>query len=129
MKPKFDSDRSHKWDQHPAPHTTGASEEKSPIQVAVAGWDFGETSASVARNRNMACKTCDDLLAAYKRAVKVYTNAEPSFRGLIGDEFQLAFKELKRLGQACRDADEALMAHLRHDHSNRNEDSNSGASR
>jgi excisionase family DNA binding protein len=64
----------------------------------------------------MECKTCDALLAAYKQAVNLYTNAGQSFRGALGDDSRLAFKELRRLRQACKDADNALMAHLHQDH-------------
>jgi hypothetical protein len=64
----------------------------------------------------MDCKTCEDLLAAYRSAVSLYTNAERSFRGLLGDGFPVALKELKRLKQACRDADDALTEHRRQDH-------------
>ena len=43
------------------------------------------------------CKRCDELLAAYKDAISLYTNAKRRIRGLLGDNFILAFKELKRL--------------------------------
>ena len=62
------------------------------------------------------CKRCDELLAAYKDAISLYTNAQRRIRGLLGDNFILAFKELKRLRLECRHADDALMAHLRQDH-------------
>lgn len=45
----------------------------------------------------MLCTTCHDLLAAYKSAVRLYTNTGQRLRGLVGDEFHLIFKELKRL--------------------------------
>src|SRR6516225_4616216 len=66
----------------------------------------------------MECKTCDALLADYKRRVGLFTNAERGFRGLLGDEFPMALKELKRLKQACKDADDALIEHCRQDHGN-----------
>ena len=64
----------------------------------------------------LSCKACDELLAAYKHAVKRYSTAELKVRGLLGDDFQLALKKLKRLQQACRDADDALNAHLSQHH-------------
>ena len=66
--------------------------------------------------RLMVCKTCDDLLAACKRSVRLFTDAERGCQGLHGDDFQLALKELKRLRQACRDADDTLMAHFSQHH-------------
>ena len=66
----------------------------------------------------VVCKTCHDLLAAYKNAVRVYSDAELSCRGLLGDDFQRVRKEVERLRQACRDADDALIGHLHRDHSN-----------
>jgi hypothetical protein len=66
----------------------------------------------------MECKTCDALLANYKLAVRLFADAEQSFRGAVRSDFQLALKELKRLKQACRDADKALMDHWRQDHDN-----------
>ena len=64
----------------------------------------------------MSCKACGELLAAYKHAVKLYSTAELKCRGMLGDDLQLALEELKRLRQACRDADDALMAHLSQHH-------------
>ena len=64
----------------------------------------------------MECKTCDALLIDYKRQVALYMNAERGFRGLLRGEFPLALKELKRLKQACRDADDALIEHCDRDH-------------
>ena len=70
----------------------------------------------------MECKTCDALLAAYKQAVNLYTNAGQSFRGALGDDSRLALKELRRLRQASKDADNALVAHLHQDHWRRTDD-------
>lgn len=64
----------------------------------------------------VGCKRCDDLLADYKNAVRVFTNAGRKFRGATRDDFPLELKELKRLRQACKDADDALMEHWRKDH-------------
>jgi hypothetical protein len=66
----------------------------------------------------MECKTCDALLADYKRQVALYTNAEQGFRGLLRGEFPLALKELKRLKRACREADDALIEHCDQNHGN-----------
>ena len=62
------------------------------------------------------CEACNDLLGAYKRAVRLYKDAELGCRGLLGDDLRLALKELERLRLACRNADEALLSHLRQDH-------------
>jgi hypothetical protein len=66
----------------------------------------------------MDCETCDKLLAAYKRSVSLFKDAEGSCQGLLGEEFQLAMKELQQLHQTCHDANAALTAHWRQDHSN-----------
>ena len=66
----------------------------------------------------MECEICDGLLANYKSCVRLFTNAQRSLRGAIGDDFQLALKELKHLKQACEDADRALLDHWRQDHGN-----------
>ena len=76
----------------------------------------------------MVCKTCGELLAAYKHAVRLYTHAERSNRRMLGDVSRLTFEESYRLRRACIDANDALKAHCRQDHSNRNEDADSGAS-
>jgi len=64
----------------------------------------------------MDCETCNNLLDAYKHFVTVLTNAGLCFRGASGEDFLPALKELKRLRQVCRDADDALMEHWRQDH-------------
>jgi hypothetical protein len=61
-------------------------------------------------------KRATPCLPTTKRRVALFTNAERSFRGRLGDEFPVELKELKRLKQACRDADDALMEHCRQDH-------------
>ena len=70
----------------------------------------------------MACKTCDELLTAYQRSVKIFVNADRSLQGLLRDDFQRPLKELERLRQTCRGANAALLAHWRQDHRNRNKD-------
>ena len=62
------------------------------------------------------CKRCDELLAASKHATSLYMTAQRRIRGLLGDDFILAFKELRRLRLECGNADDALMAHLRQNH-------------
>jgi hypothetical protein len=81
------------------------------------------------RHRKMACKTCDELLAAYKREVRLFGNAVLKISGAPRDDSRLATQEAAHLLVKCRDANDALMAHLDQDHSNRNEDSDSGARR
>ena len=66
----------------------------------------------------MECKTCDALLAKYQQAVGLYGNAAQRFQGESEDDFQLALKELKRLKQACNDAEDALVKHYGLDHPN-----------
>ena len=70
----------------------------------------------------MACKTCDELLTAYQRSVKIFVNADRSLQGLLRDDFQRPLKELESRRRTCRDANEALLAHWRQDHRNRNKD-------
>jgi hypothetical protein len=64
----------------------------------------------------MDCKTCDELLAAYKHAVSLYTTAQRGFLGPLVGDFDLAWKELKRLREACRAADDGLLGHWRTEH-------------
>jgi hypothetical protein len=62
------------------------------------------------------CKTCAELLTAYRHAVKLYTAAQGRFQGLLGDDFKLAWEGLKRLREACKAADEALLLHWHQKH-------------
>jgi hypothetical protein len=64
----------------------------------------------------MACKTCDELLAVYKREVRLFTNVLLNTPGVPGDDSSVTFQELDRLSQNCRGANEALLAHLRQEH-------------
>ena len=77
----------------------------------------------------MACKTCDELLAAYERGVTLFGNAVLKISGALGDDSRLAIQEAAHSLVQCRDANDALLAHLRHEHRNHNEDSYSGACR
>jgi hypothetical protein len=74
----------------------------------------------------MACKTCNELLAAYERAVTLFGNAVLKIPGALGDDSR-AIQEAAHSLVQCRDASDALLAHLHQEHSNRNEDSDSGA--
>jgi len=64
----------------------------------------------------MECKTCDELLSAYKQSVSLYTNAVQSFREVLRGASRVTLKELRGLRQACKDADNTLMSHLHQDH-------------
>jgi hypothetical protein len=66
----------------------------------------------------MDCKTCDDLMAAYQRAVCLYTTTVVNTAILFGANRRLASQEAERLKLLCRDADNALIAHLRQGHRN-----------
>ena len=70
----------------------------------------------------MACKTCNGLLTAYNREVRLFGNAVSKITGAVGDDSRLATQEAAHLLVKCEDAKKALLAHLRQDHSNRNED-------
>jgi hypothetical protein len=60
----------------------------------------------------MDCKTCDDLFSFYKHSVSRLRNA------VLEDESKLAAEESDRLRLKCKDACNALMAHMREEHSN-----------
>src|SRR5215831_2825747 len=75
----------------------------------------------------MACKTCDELLTAYKREVKLFGKAVSKISGTLGDDSRLATQEAAHLLVKCRDASVALTAHWRLEHSDGNEDSGSTA--
>ena len=64
----------------------------------------------------MDCQRCKELLAAYKHAVSLFTTAERNMRGMVGDDFQVALKELQFLHEACQDANAAVTKHWRQDH-------------
>ena len=66
----------------------------------------------------MVCRTCSDLLATYRHAVSLYTAATRDIPALVGDELRLASREVEHLRRACREADDALMAHRREYHPN-----------
>jgi len=64
----------------------------------------------------MDCQRCNELLAAYKHAVGLFTTAERNMRGLVGDDFNVALKELRFLHESCLDANAAVTKHWRLDH-------------
>ena len=64
----------------------------------------------------MECKICDGLLAEYEQRVRLFTNAERRFQETKRDDFPLALTVLKRLKQACGEADDALLKHCRQEH-------------
>jgi hypothetical protein len=64
----------------------------------------------------MACKTGNELLAAYRREVRLFTSAVLNMPGVLGGDSGVTAQELDRLGQKCRGANEALLAHLREAH-------------
>ena len=66
----------------------------------------------------MICRNCDELLALYERAVKLYSNAARNIAGTLGDDFTRAVAEAERLKLVCRQASGNLMMHWRQEHSN-----------
>jgi len=62
------------------------------------------------------CKTCDELVGGYKVAISLYITAQRGFKGPLLGDFKVAWEELKRLREACKGADEALLAHWREEH-------------
>ena len=66
----------------------------------------------------MDCQRCNELLAAYKHAVGIFTTAERNMRGMVGDDFQVALNKLRLLHEACLDANAAVTEHRREDHTN-----------
>ena len=75
-----------------------------------------------AKRRTMLGKTCDELLAAYKREVRPFGNAVLKTSVAAGDDSRLATHEATHLRLKCLEARDALMAHFRQDHSSRDED-------
>ena len=59
----------------------------------------------------MGCKTCNELLAAYKHAAKQYTEAMQAMSGPVGDDFRLALKDLERWREVSSGANDALTEH------------------
>jgi len=60
----------------------------------------------------MNCKTCDDLFSFYKHSVRRLRNP------VLEEEPKPPAEDADRLRLKCKDACDALMAHMRKDHSN-----------
>jgi len=86
--------------------------------------DLVKQLLGVAGHCHMVCRTCLELLDAYKRSVSLFTTAERNMRGLIGDDFQLAFKQLESLHQTCMEANAAVTEHWQQEHSSLAEQGN-----
>ena len=63
----------------------------------------------------MDCQTCDDLLAGYRLSVTLFKNAVQNIPGTAEDS-TLAVQQADRLKMKCREANDALMEHLRQNH-------------
>jgi hypothetical protein len=66
---------------------------------------------------SMDCKTCEELLAAYKRSIGFFTKAVQRIPARFGDDSREAAELVNRLRQGFKDGREDLMAHFRQDHS------------
>ena len=64
----------------------------------------------------MDCKTCDELLASYKDAVKLFKDSVKKIPG-TGDDSGLAVRKADSLRLKCTEASGALMEHWREHHS------------
>jgi hypothetical protein len=67
------------------------------------------------------CATCDKLLLVYKRAVKLYLDAEQNIaerhiKQDLGKDYTAALEEAERLKLAYRDASDAFMENWQLDH-------------
>jgi hypothetical protein len=63
----------------------------------------------------MDCPTCNELLAAYKHSVNRFKNAVQNLPG-AGEDSRLAIEQADSLKLMCREANDALMEHLREHH-------------
>ena len=63
----------------------------------------------------MDCKTCDELLAGYKDAVKLFKDSVHEIPG-TGNDSDLAVAKADRLRLRCIMASDALMEHWREQH-------------
>jgi len=65
----------------------------------------------------MDCPICDNLLLAYKRAIKLYVDAELNIAERYpADDYEADLEEAERLRLASRDASDAFMEHWQQDH-------------
>jgi hypothetical protein len=58
----------------------------------------------------------DELLVAYRREAKLFTNAALNIPGVQGGDSEVTTQELDPLSQKCRAANYALLAHLYWEH-------------
>ena len=65
---------------------------------------------------SMDCKTCEELVADYKRSVGFFTKVVHRIPGILGDDARVVVFELDLLRQKVKEAREALMAHFHQDH-------------
>ena len=65
----------------------------------------------------LICKTCDELLDICKRSARDHLNFVLNVLGAVGDDAVLASKEAARLARRCEETRDALLAHLRQEHS------------
>lgn len=63
----------------------------------------------------MDCKTCDELLAAYKDAVSLFKDSVRGIPG-TGADSRLATAKADRLRLKCTETNDALMEHWREHH-------------
>jgi hypothetical protein len=64
----------------------------------------------------MACKTCDELLADYKNAVRVFKETVRDGLGALGHDGQVAAIRAARWSEICKQASDHLLAHWRKEH-------------
>jgi hypothetical protein len=69
----------------------------------------------------MDCPSCNSLLLVYKRAIKLYIDAEQNIaeRNIkrdLGEDYKAASEEAERLTLAYRDARDPFMEHWQNNH-------------
>jgi len=98
-----------------APRTIGSVCKVSPLQPPVCFADF---SGRIWRYHTQIvdCEMCGRLLADYKRSVGFFTKAVQRIPGVLGDD-SMAPEVVDHLRQVCKAARDALMEHIRQDHS------------
>ena len=72
----------------------------------------------------MSCAQCARLVSDYKRSVGFFTKAALRIPGVFGDD-SMAQEVVDHLRQACKVARDALMEHMRQDHSNLSQEASS----
>lgn len=66
----------------------------------------------------MDCRTCEQLLAAYRLSVSLFKEAVRKRAGAVGDDSRLPGEAATRLGLQCKDASDALREHWLEHHDN-----------